>query len=344
MAADFTPRLVPGADFAAPPGYLDTASLGVPPRPALDALRDAVEEWGAGRATAPGYDPYVQRAREAFARMVGVAAADVATGAQVSVFTAQAVAALGPGAEVVAYRGEFTSALFPLLARTDLKVRLVDRVADLPDAVRRDTKMVAFSAVQSADGAVADLAAIAAAAEHHDAITFVDATQACGWLPLDASRFDFVAVGAYKWLLSPRGTAFMAVRRERLEGLVPVAPGWYAGEDRWDSIYGPPLRLASDARRLDMSPAWLPWVGTAAALEYLQQVGVSRIHEHGVALANRVRAALGMPAGGSPIVSVPASAPPRGVRTAMREGRVRASFHLYNDARDADMLVDSLTA
>jgi selenocysteine lyase/cysteine desulfurase len=343
-------RLVPEGDFAVEPGYLNTASIGVPPAVAVSALREAVDRWAAGVATPPEYDPVVERARAAFARLVGADASDVAIGPQLSTFTAQALSAARAGAEVVAYRGDFTSALFPVLVRDDLRVRWVERVADLADAVRAETSFVVLSAVQSADGELADLDAIADAADAYDALTFVDATQACGWLPLDARRFDFVACSAYKWLLSPRGTAFMTVRRSRLADVAPLAAGWYAGGDsRWTSIYGPPLRLAEDARRLDISPAWLSWVGTAAALDYIEAVGIERIHAWNVALANRLRAALGMAPGSSAIV--PVSAPGAdaavrraGVRASMRADALRASFHLYNTEADVDLAAQALAA
>jgi hypothetical protein len=45
---------------------------------------------------------------------------------------------------------------------------------------------------------------------------------------------------------------------------VPLAAGWYAGPDPWTTVYGLPLRLAADARALDVSPAWLGHVGAAA--------------------------------------------------------------------------------
>ena len=50
--------------------------------------------------------------------------------------------------------------------------------------------------------------------------------ETCGWLPIDARRFDFVACAGYKWLLAPRGIAFMAVRPERLAEVRPSAAGW----------------------------------------------------------------------------------------------------------------------
>jgi len=82
---------------------------------------------------------------------------------------------------------------------------------------RMKMNVVAFSAVQSSDGEVADLAAIAAAARAHGALTVVDATQAAGWLPLAAGRFDAVVVSGYKWLLSPRGTAYLSLSEALLD-------------------------------------------------------------------------------------------------------------------------------
>jgi selenocysteine lyase/cysteine desulfurase len=97
----------------------------------------------------------------------------------------------------------------------------------------------------------------------------LDTTQAVGWLPVDASRFAHTARGGYKWLLSPRGTAYFTISPALIGELTPHYAGWYAGDDPWSSIYGGPLRLASDARRFDVSPAWHAWVAAAPALRLL---------------------------------------------------------------------------
>ena len=119
---------------------------------------------------------------------------------------------------------DFTSVLFPFLAqeRRGVAVALVplDRVA-LAEVDASRCTLVAVSAVQSADGRLADLDAIAAAAAHHGARTFVDTTQSTGWLRSTATRFDYTACAGYKWLLSPRGTAFFTVRPERRDELLP---------------------------------------------------------------------------------------------------------------------------
>jgi selenocysteine lyase/cysteine desulfurase len=336
-------------EFEPPPGYLNTASIGIPPRAAVAALQEAVADWAAGRARPPDYDPFVDTARATFARLVGVEKSDVAVGTQVSTFTAMVAASLKPGDEVLVYADDFSSVLFPLMVARDrgVRVRAVPTVAELPEAIDATTALVAFSAVQSADGEVADLDAIAAAADEHGARTYVDATQAVGWLPFDATRFDYVTVAAYKWLLSPRGVAFMTVRAERLAEVPPIAAGWYAGEDRWGSLYGQELPLAADARRLDLSPAWLSWVAAVPALAAIERAGIDAIHHHDLRLANRFRAGLGLPASNSAIVSTAlAGAGERlqeaGITAAARAGASRLSFHLYNTEADVDLASEAL--
>ena len=179
-------------------------------------------------------------------------------------------------------------------------------------------------------------------------MTVVDATQAVGWLPIAAAQFDIVAAHAYKWLLSPRGTAFMAIQPERLETVVPHAAGWYAGEDPLATFFGPPLRLADGARKLDTSPAWFMWVGTAPALATIEEIGVDAIHEHDVGLANRFRAGLGLEPSDSAIVFCDiADAAEKlehaGIRAAVRGGRLRTSWHVYNTTEDVDRTLDVLS-
>jgi selenocysteine lyase/cysteine desulfurase len=147
--------------------------------------------------------------------------------------------------------------------------------------------------------------------------------------------------------MSPRGTAFMVVREALAERLVPFQAGWYAGADVHDAYYGAPLRLAREARRFDTSPAWFSWVGTAPALEVVHRLGVEAIHAHDLRLANRFRAGLGLPAGGSAIVSADVPGAPErlahaGVQAAARAGRLRASFHVYNTDADVDAALAAL--
>ncbi len=330
--------------------YLNTATYGLPPRTGFDALQAAADEWRHGRTGFHGWDASVGRARAAFARIAGVDVRDVAIGSAVSYIAGLVAVALPAGARVLAVEGDFTSVLWPFLAQAGRRVEVEQVPLErLAETVSPRHDLVAFSAVLSADGRVADLAAVTAAAAAHGARTFCDTTQATGWLPLEHARFDYAACAGYKWLLSPRGTAFFTLRAELGDELVPHAAGWYAGEDVDASYYGAPLRLAVDARRFDLSPAWHCWVGAAPALELVGDVGIAAIHAHDVALANRLRAGLGMEPGDSAIVSVGGLPVDTGERLAAarvmaagRGGALRLSCHLYTTEADVDYALEVL--
>ena len=89
------------------------------------------------------------------------------------------------------------------------------------------------------------------------------------------------------------------------------------------------------------------FVGAAPALELVEQIGVETIHQHNLELANEFRAGLGLPPGDSAIVSTPlpgaqeafASA---GIRAAVRDGKLRASFHIYTTLADVHQALTAL--
>lgn len=328
------------------PGFLDTASYGPPPRPAWDALQASLEDWREGAGPWTPWAETVDSSRRAFAEMVGIDAAQVVTGAAVSQLLAPIGAAIPDGATVLVPDIEFTSAVFPFAVHADRGVTVTTApVARLAEAITTDVAAVSFSAVQSATGEVADIAAVVAAAREAGAITIMDTTQGTGWLPVSAMDVDILVAGAYKWLCAPRGTAFLTMHPDldhRHSGffsrLRPVAAGWYSATD--DAYFGMPLRLRDGARAYDISPAWHSWVGTAPALGVLNAVGVRTIHEHNVGLANMLLAGLGLEPSNSAIAAVPATDAARdrlraaGIRFTHRAGVLRLAFHLYNTEAD----------
>ena len=81
----------------------------------------------------------------------------------------------------------------------------------------------------------------------------------------------------------------------------------------------------------------------------IEEIGVEAIHAHDLALANSFRAGLGLEAGDSAIVFIDA---PRaeerleraGIRAAVRNGRVRTSWHVYNSDADVAQALAALEA
>ncbi|MHA5050074.1 aminotransferase class V-fold PLP-dependent enzyme [Streptomyces sp. SD15] len=339
------------AEFAPKNTYLNTASTGLLPARAVAAMRTAVESVAAGQPSDMFAD--VEAARASFARLVGVPGRRVAAGASVAVYSGLIAASLPPGAEVLTAEADFSSTVNPFHIRGDLKVRAVP-LERLADSVRPGTALVAVSAAQSADGRIADLPAIREAARTHGARTYVDVSQAAGWLPLDADAYDYVSSVAFKWLVCPRGVSFLVVP-EDLGGLTAVFAGWVAGEAPWDSCYGPVEELAHSARRFDESPSLFSYAGARHSLELVEQLGVENVHAHDLALAERFLAGLRelghapVPAPGSAIVSVPGlghrqpGLSEAGVEVSDRAGNLRVAFHLYNTPADVDRLLDVLS-
>ena len=341
------------AEFAPETTYLNTAALGLPPARALAALRGDLDLWGAGRANAQSYDLPVAEARAAFGRLVGATPDRVAIGSTVSPLVATVAEALPESGEVLLAEGEFTSVTQPFHSRRGLSVRTVP-LERLAESISVWTRLVAVSTVQSADGRLADITELRAATRHNGVRLLLDATQSASWQPLEATGADYVVCAAYKWLMSPRGSAFLAVSPEAADTLRPLAPGWYAGDDPWANCYDR-VRFPESARRLDTAPAWLPFVGTAAALSLVEELTPARIGAHNLALADRFRkglAGLGavpVEAPGSAIVAVPglggaaAALTEAGVVVSARAGNLRASFHLYNTAADVDLALEVLS-
>lgn len=337
-----------GQQFDVPDGYLNTASIGVPPAFAADILDEEVRRWRGGLTRPPHYDPYVATARQAWASLVGVPAEQVATGSGVSQLVGLVAASLPRSTRVLTVGNEFTSVTFPFAAHgmTVTEVtpdELAGRVAD--------HDLVAVSVVQSADGTVIDLDALRSAlrAASTEVLVLLDVTQAAGWLPLDLPWADWVVGTGYKWLMAPRGTAWLAATPAALDRTVPVAANWFAAPDPWQGIYGLPLRLARDARRLDLSPVWFAQLGSAATLPWIAGLDLAAVRDHCVGLADAVLLARGERPRGSAIIAVDLTAEQAGrlaeagVVGSVRAGRTRLAFHMYNTLADVDLVVDSTT-
>jgi selenocysteine lyase/cysteine desulfurase len=334
-----------GERFDVPDGYLNTASIGVPSVTMADAVAEAVTEWRSGSARPPQYDRHVTAARTSWAHLAGVSADRVASGASVSQLVGLVAASVPDGTRVLTVGNEFTSVSFPFAAQDKRGVTITEVPQHQLVAAAPDHDLVAVSVVQSADGTIADLDGLRAA----NTPVLLDATQAVGWLPLSLDWAHYVVGGSYKWLLAPRGAAWLAVHPDA-QPLVPHVANWYGGEDPWDAVYGLPLRLANGPRGLDLSPVWFSQVGAAASTEWLTTLDLAGVRDHCVALADKVLTELGQPTRNSAIISLelPSEQVKRlteaGVVSAARAGRTRLSFHLYNTENDVDRVLGALAS
>ena len=336
------------AEFGDPRGYVAAASIGIPPRRAVDALRADLDAWARADRDPQGYDPIIARTRGHYARLVGTDVGRVAIGSQTSVQASLVAASLPEGAEVLVVERDFSSLVTPFHQRPGSNVRAVGLEA-LADAITDDTFLVVFSLVQSATGVVADAAAIRESASRHGALTFCDLTQAAGVLPVDATDYDLTVCHTYKWLCSPRGVCFLTVGPAADGLLRPSQSGWYAGDDVWQSCYGFDITLSPDARRFDVSPAWQAWVGAEQSIAMFADLDIAEVWDRSAGLGELLCDELGLPLQRQPIIAWPdpdgsqlAAMSAAGIRISGRAGRARASFHLWNTEADVDLIVKAI--
>lgn len=346
--------------------YLNTASMNVGCTPARAAYELAVERWSAGRFDWTEAEQAGEDARAIFAEIIGATAEEIALVPSVSTAAGIVAANLPPakiGENVVVAENEFTSNYYPwvLLGERGYEVRTVAPAGDgvlaeeFSQAADGGTRLIAVSAVHSATGYRADLAAIGRVAANSGAWFFVDACQAAGAVPLDIVRdgVDFLAAASHKFLLGSRGMGYLYVRAELLDRLRPVLPGWKAARKPAESFYGPAMDLSPTASKLDASLAWFPALADQAALGIFRRFGTSALLSRNAELALRLQDAL-IAQGAtfrpfaetnrSTIISVAAS-DPEAVMTRFREanvvasiraGKIRLAVHFYNSEEELD--------
>jgi selenocysteine lyase/cysteine desulfurase len=338
--------------------YLDAATYGLPPRPTVEIMQQALAAWQDGSANwVDDWDRLGEACREGFARLIGAASASVALVPSVSVGVGTIASGLQAGETVLIADDEFTSVVYPLLVAQlrGVRVRQVP-FGELASQVDGSTRLVAFSLVQSQSGRVAALDDILAAASSVGAQTLIDATHAVPFVGVQTPsgeidpRIDYLVCAAYKHLLAPRGVGFLYVAPRALERVPPILANWRSASDPYGDHYAGELDVARGAARFDVSLAWLPYVGASVSLGLVVDWQQQGVLDPVLELARRLSDGLGLAPTGSTLVSVPvddAEVATRhleeaGVRAAVRAGRVRLSPHVYSTASDVDRAVTAI--
>jgi selenocysteine lyase/cysteine desulfurase len=336
--------------------YVDSASYGLPPNSTVQVMQEALTDWQQGTANwIADWDPAGDRCRPLAADLLGSGTDQIALLPAVSVGVGVALSALEDGVEILIPDDEFASMTLPVVVAAERHRHTVRRVPfdRLAESVSADTALVLTSHVRSNDGRVQDLRSVAASAKAVGARVLVDATHSAGVLPIDTNEIgiDVVVAAAYKHLLCPRGVAFMGVSRDLLSTMSPLVASWRSAREPYSYYYGGDLGvLAPDAAKFDVSLAWHAWVGAERSLEFLGSVPVTERASWCVGLADQLAAQLDVPATGSSILTVTVARPDearqelarRRIVTSGKGPNIRISFHLYNEASEADLVAEAL--
>jgi cysteine desulfurase/selenocysteine lyase len=154
------------------------------------------------------------------------------------------------------------------------------RLDQLRDLLSERTRLVAVTHVSNALGTVNPVVEIVAAAKRVGAVVLVDGAQAAPHLPIDVRELDcdFYAFSGHK-MCGPTGIGVLWGRQELLAGMAPYQGGGEMIEivELERSTYKPaPQKFEAG------TPNVAGAVGLAAAIDFLEGVGLERIqaHEH----------------------------------------------------------------
>jgi selenocysteine lyase/cysteine desulfurase len=362
--------------------YLNAASMG----PLPERSRHAVEAYNLRRSRihelrGDDFDPTLQRARAAAARLINASADEIALLPNTShgINLAAQCLPLEPGKRIVVSDLEFPANVYPWAqvakegrARVDVvrgdALGRPDPGRLMEELDRGDVGIFALSAVQFATGWLADLPAFGRFCRERGIWFVVDAIQALGCIPVDvrAAEIDVLATGGHKWLCGPFGTGFAYVRRELLPHLEPRVVGWTAMTASADYADCCAYRweFVEDARRFEVATQPFQDVaGFTESLELLLEVDPARIRAHVLGILDPLAAWL---AGREEATVVSDLAPERRsgifafrfgdtakayealrrarVQCVVREGAIRLSPHLYNTAEEIAVVTEVLEA
>jgi cysteine desulfurase/selenocysteine lyase len=194
---------------------------------------------------------------------------------------------LKPGDEVLVTMAEHHANLIPwqeLRDRTGCTRRFANVTGsgqlDLTDwhgKLSERTKIVAANHVSNVLGSVNPIREMAAAAHAVGAVMLCDAAQSVPHMPVDVQELgvDFLSCSAYK-MLGPFGVGALWGRFELLDSMPPYQTGGsmiaqVTCEQAW--FAPPPARFEAG------TPAIADAVGFAAAIDYLESVGMGALHE-----------------------------------------------------------------
>ncbi len=370
--------------------YLDSAATAQKPGVVIDAIARAygpdyaTVHRGVYERSATMTERY-EAARATVARFIGGAADEI-------VFTRGATEAINlvanswgndlqPGDRILISALEHHSNIVPwqlLRDRTGIAIDVAPLTADhridldaLEAMLTPRTRLVAVTHISNVLGGVTDIARVAAAAHASGALLLVDGCQAAPRLSIDVAALgaDFYTFSGHK-LYGPTGIGVVWARRD----LLAAMPPWHGGGAMIETVTFERSTYAPAPARFEAgTPHIVGAIGLAAAIDYVEGIGIDVIDTHERTLARAARERLrGInsltlfgPEDSAGIISFAlAGVHPHDIGTILDEGGVairaghhccqplmhilgvpataRASFAVYNDLSDVERLVDGV--
>lgn len=196
--------------------------------------------------------------------------------------------AIGPGNSIVVSEMEHHANLIPwqqLAKRSGAELKWFGVTSDgrldesnIDSLITSKTKIVAITQQSNVLGTINNLEQIIEKAHQVGAIVIVDACQSVPHIPVDVTKLgaDFIVFSGHK-ILGPTGVGVLWGRYDLLNDLPP----FLFGGSMIENVTMTDATWAEAPRRFEAGvPNMAQVIGLAAAVKYIQAIGIDSIHEH----------------------------------------------------------------
>jgi selenocysteine lyase/cysteine desulfurase len=279
------------------PLFLNNGTMGPSPYVVIDAIKNEMEDVDRN-ARYGGWED----ARPKVAKFIGASVEEVSLTHNVTegINVVACGLPLKRGDEVILTNHEHAGNAVPWLARARRdgivvkQVKLASTAAETLDRINvlitKNTRAIAVPHITCTIGQVLPGKEISKLGHDKGLWVMLDGAHTPGMMPLDVKELgcDFFASCGHKWMMGPKGTGFLYVRKEMIEVLEPHWTGALA-DAGWDVEKGT-LELKKDAHRFDFATQNSAiYVGLGAAIDFLYHIGMPNIARRDQALAMHLR-------------------------------------------------------
>ena len=279
--------------------YFNTGGLGASPYAVIDAVKQKMDELEKTSETGHSEELWEGIKKDAGA-LLGCDGAELA-------FTRNTTEGINivanglplrSGDEIILTTQEHVGNAFTWLAlakREGVVLRLFEpsTVSDdenidrLSRCITKRTRLISIPHALTTTGTILPVARIARLASGKKIWFFVDGAQTAGMIPFNLHDIgcDAYATSGHKWLLGPKETGLLYVRREMLDTIGAKFVGAYSGGD-FDFLKGT-VAFNAAAQRYEYGTVSTPLrVGLGAAVAFIRNVGIERVWKRDSMLAN----------------------------------------------------------
>lgn len=270
--------------------YLNNGTFGPSPYPVIEATRAGMMDADQGG----NYGSYDETPGK-IARFIGADANEIALTHNVTegINIGCWGVPLKRGDEVILTTHEHVGNMFPWMNRQKLHGIVIKKytpgqTADetlnrISDLINSKTRVIATPHIPCTAGQVLPVKEICKLAKDKKLFSIIDGAHGPGMLPLNLHEIgcDTYASCSHKWMLGPKGTGFLYVRRDFQDVCQAFNMGGGSESGRWDLMTEPPTpgEYAQSAHRyFGGTQANGLYTGVNASVDFIESIGMENIY------------------------------------------------------------------